>query len=94
MKSRDPLQRGYTIGSPFVAKIVNFPRPSKFKPPVVTPRYDGSTNPVHHVEMYQSAADIYSISDEMRCRAFSGTLTGAAHVWYTSLPKNSIENFK
>ena len=94
IKSRDPLQRGYSEGSPFVARIVGFPTPAKFKPSTVTPKYDGSTNPVHHIEMYQSATDIYSILDEMKCRAFFGTLKGAAHIWFTSLPKNSIENFK
>ena len=30
----------------------------------------------------------------MRCRAFSITLTGAAHIWFTSLPNNLIDNFK
>ena len=94
IKSRDPLQRGYSEGSPFVARIVGFPTPTKFKPPTVSPKYDGSTNPVHHIEMYQSTTDIYSIPDEMKCRAFYGTLTGAAHSWFTSFRRTRLRTSK
>jgi len=94
LKRREPLQRGYLEGSPLIARIVSYPTPAKFKPPVVTPKYDGSTNLVHHMEMYQSTAYIFSVSDEMRSRVFSNIVIGDVHVLYTSLLKNSIENFE
>ena len=50
VKERNPLQRTFVQGTPFVQAIVNFPTPSKFKAPVVTPKYDGKTDPVLHIE--------------------------------------------
>ena len=72
---------------------MNFPTPSKFKSPVVTPKYDGKTDPVLHIEQYQAAADIYVVPDEMSCKAFPGTLTGVAQIWYNNLPRGKISTF-
>lgn len=52
--------------SSFVPSVVGYLTPGKFKPHVVTPIYDGSTNPIYHIEMYQSEVNIYSTPDEMR----------------------------
>ena len=49
---RPLVERGYTKGSPFVEKIMSYPTPAKLKPSMVTPKYDRSTNPIHHVQMY------------------------------------------
>ena len=65
-KAKNPLQRTFIRGTPFVQAIVDFPTPSKFKAPVVTPKYDGKTHLVLHIEQYQAAADIYAVPDEMR----------------------------
>ena len=92
-KAKNPLQRTFVRGTPFVQYIVDFPTPSKFKAPVVTLKYDGKTDPVLHIEQYQDAVDIYAVPDEMRCRAFSGNLTGSAQIWYNNLPQGKISTF-
>jgi len=72
---------------------MDFPSPLKFKAPIVTPKYDGKTDPILHIEQYQAAADIYAVPDEMRCRAFSGTIRGPVQIWYNNIPRGQIVDF-
>jgi len=49
-KTKNPLQISFMNGYPFIPTIVNFPTPSKFKPPVVAPKYDGKIDHIFHAE--------------------------------------------
>ena len=79
-KLKNPLQRSFVKGSPFLQTIVDFPTPLKFKALVVTPKYDGKTYPILHIKQYHVASGIYAVPDEMRCGAFSGTIIGLAQI--------------
>ena len=92
-KTRNPLQRSFVKGSLFVKEIMDFPTPAKFKSLVVSPKCDGKTDPVLHIEKYQATTNNYPIPNEMRCRAFSGTITGSAQIWYNGLPRGQICSF-
>jgi len=81
VKAKNPLQISFVKGSPFVQAIVDFPTLEKFKALVVTLKYDGKTDPVLHIGQYQAATDIYTVPDEMRCRAFFRIINGSAQSW-------------
>lgn len=92
-KTKNPLQRSFVKGYPFIQIIVDYPTTSKFKPPIVTPKYDGKADPALHIELYQAAADIYSVPNQMRCRAFSNSIIGPAQIWYNNLSRGKNSSF-
>ncbi|XP_077215956.1 uncharacterized protein LOC143850611 [Tasmannia lanceolata] len=55
-------------------------------PPV--PHYDGTIDPLDHLETFRTMMFLHGASDGFFCRAFPTTLTGAAR-----LKPNSIDNF-
>ncbi|XP_022158344.1 uncharacterized protein LOC111024851 [Momordica charantia] len=65
----------------------------KFKLPAIA-EYDGSADPIDHLDAYREWADIYDIREAIRCRVFSFTLTGSARNWFRQLKRNSISSFK
>ncbi|KAK1607401.1 hypothetical protein QYE76_031074 [Lolium multiflorum] len=54
---------------------------------------DGSSS-IEHVGRYLAQLGPASVSDQLRVRLFSQSLTGSAFGWYTSLPANSIQSWK
>ena len=66
--------------------------PPKFKLPTLKP-FDGTTDPVDHLEAFRSFMILHGTPDEIMCRAFPTTLTGLARVWFTNIPSNSIGLF-
>ncbi|XP_077215667.1 uncharacterized protein LOC143850294 [Tasmannia lanceolata] len=57
------------------------------------PQYDGTTDPVDHLETFRTMMLLHGASDGFICRAFPTTLTGAARDWYSRIKPNSISNF-
>ncbi|XP_077232394.1 uncharacterized protein LOC143869572 [Tasmannia lanceolata] len=58
------------------------------------PQYDGTTDPVDHLETLRTMMLLHCTSNEFLCRAFPTTLTGAARDWYSRLKPNSVDNFE
>ena len=61
--------------------------------PQVEP-FDGSTDPLDHLEGYKGLMMLQDASDIFFCLAFPTTLKKAARVWYSGLQPESIYFFK
>ncbi|XP_077232650.1 uncharacterized protein LOC143870009 [Tasmannia lanceolata] len=57
------------------------------------PQYDGTTDPVDHLDTFRTTMLLYGASDGFLCRALPTTLTGAARDWYSRLKPSSVDNF-
>ena len=83
----------HQMDSPFTAPITSFPLLPKFRMPQVK-AYDGSKDPLNHLESFKTLMNLQGVSDEIMCRAFLTTLKGLARVWFSKLTPNSIGTFK
>ena len=83
----------HQIDSPFTASITSFPLPPKFCMPQVE-SYDGSKDPLDHLESSKTLMHLQGVVDEIICRAFPTTLKGPARIWFNRLTPNSIGTFK
>ena len=79
--------------SPFTTSINLFPVPSKFHMPQVE-SYDGSKDPLDHLESFKTLMHSQGVVDEIMCRPFPTTLKGSARIWFSRLTLNSISTFK
>ncbi|XP_077248498.1 uncharacterized protein LOC143888089 [Tasmannia lanceolata] len=58
------------------------------------PQYNGTTDPIDHLETFKTLMLLHGASDGFLCRAFSATLTRAARDWYSGLQPWSISSFE
>ena len=65
--------------SPFTASVSLFPLPLKFRMPQVN-SYDGSKDPLNHLESFKTFMHLQGGADEIMCRAFPTTLKGLARI--------------
>ena len=79
--------------SPFTAPITSFPLPPKFCMPQVE-AYDGSKDPLNHLDSFKTLMHLQGVADEIMCRAIPITLKGPTSVWFNRLMPNSISTFK
>ena len=79
--------------SPFTAKMLHFPLPTKFRMPQVEV-FDGVRDPVDHLNTYKNQMELHGYQDPVRCRAFATTLKGPALAWFNRLPPSSISSFR
>ena len=56
--------------------------------------YDGSKDPLDHLESFKTLMHLQGVPDEIICRAFPTTLKGFARIWFNRLAPNSIDTFK
>ena len=56
--------------------------------------YDGSKDPLDHLESFKTLIHLQGVADEIICRAFPTTLKGPTRVWFSRLMPNSISTFK
>nr|KYP32903.1 hypothetical protein KK1_046301 [Cajanus cajan] len=68
------------------------PLPRGWKP-LHLDRYDSTTDPDEHIDLYTTQVNLYTNNDAILCRVFPTSLKGAALNWYTQLPAESIDNF-
>ncbi|XP_059658664.1 uncharacterized protein LOC132304990 [Cornus florida] len=68
------------------------PLPTKFKMPQLD-SFDGTRDPLDHLETFKSFMNLQAIMDEIMCRAFPTTLKGSAWVWFNKLKPGSINDF-
>ena len=79
--------------SPFMAKVLHFPLPTKFRMPQEE-AFDGVRDPVDHLNTYKNQMELHGYQDLVRCRAFTITLKGPALAWFNRLPPSSISSFR
>ena len=65
--------------SPFTVSITSFPLPPMFRMPQVE-NYDGSKDPLDHLESFKTLMHIQGVPDEIMCRAFPATLKGPVRI--------------
>ena len=56
--------------------------------------YDGSKNPLDHLESFKTLMHLQGMADEIICKAFPTMLKGPARIWFNRLTLNSISTFK
>ncbi|KAJ0969768.1 hypothetical protein J5N97_022645 [Dioscorea zingiberensis] len=94
MTERDRvLQLVPELTSPYIQAIWEVPFPEQFRPPNIQ-YYDGSTDPLEHIERYSAEMMTNRTTEVVMCRAFPRTLSGVAFEWLSSLPAGTISNFK
>nr|XP_023896954.1 uncharacterized protein LOC112008833 [Quercus suber] len=62
---------------PFVALVTSFPLPPKFRMTQIE-AYDGSKDPLDHLESFKTLMHLQGVTDKIMCRAFPTTLKGPA----------------
>ena len=81
------------IESPFMAGVLHFPFPAKFRMPQIQ-TFDKTKDPVNHLNTYNNHMELHGYQDPVRCRAFTITLKGPVLAWFNRLPPSSISSFR
>ena len=55
--------------------------------------FDGTKDPLDHLNTYKNQMELHGYQDPVRCRAFAITLKGPALAWFNRLPPSSISSF-
>ena len=79
--------------SPFTAEVLHFPLPAKFRMPQIE-AFDGTKDPVDHLNTYKNQMELHGYQDPVRCRAFAITLKGPALAWFNRIPPSSVSSFR
>ena len=79
--------------SPFTVGVLHFSLPIKFKMSQIE-AFDGTKDPVDHLNTYKNQMELHGYQDLVRCRAFAITLKGSALAWFNRLLPASISSFK
>ena len=78
VKERAPVSMDVLVQQtecPFRAEVLHFPLPVKFRmPPIET--FNGTKDPVDHLNTYKNQIELHGYQDPVRCRAFAITLKG------------------
>ena len=56
--------------------------------------FDGTKDPVDHLNIYKNQMELHGYKDPVRCRAFAIMLKGPALAWFNRLPPSSISSFR
>ena len=56
--------------------------------------FDGTKDPVDHLNTYKNQMELHGYQDPVRCRAFAITLKGPTLAWFNRLPPSSISSFR
>ena len=79
--------------SPFTVHVTSFPLPAKFQMPQVE-AYDGSQDPLDHLESLKTLMHLQGIPKEIIYKAFPTTLKGLTRVGFSKLTLNTVSTFK
>uniref|UniRef100_A0A2N9IQQ3 RNA-directed DNA polymerase n=1 Tax=Fagus sylvatica TaxID=28930 RepID=A0A2N9IQQ3_FAGSY len=55
--------------------------------------FDGSKDPLDHLESFKTVMCLQGVPDEIMCRAFPTTLKGPARVWFKKITPGSVGSF-
>ena len=78
---------------PFTAQVTSFPLLAKFQMPQVE-AYNGSKDPLDHLELFKTLMHLQGVLNEIMCRAFPTTLKGSTRVWFSKITPNTVLTFK
>lgn len=78
--------------TPFTPAVMKVPLPHKFKMPVLE-SFDGTRDPLDHLETYKALMDLQVVPDQIICKAFPTTLKGPARIWFHRLSSGTISRF-
>ena len=95
VKGRAPVSMDSLVQqteSSFTAGVLHFPLPTKFRMPQIK-TFDGTKDPIDHLNTYKNQMELHGYQDPIRCRAFVITLKGSALAWINKLPSSSISSF-
>ena len=56
--------------------------------------YNGSKDPLDHLESFKTLMHLQGMANEIMCRAFPTTLKDPVRIWFSRLTPNSIGTFK
>ena len=73
--------------------MLHFPLPAKFRMAQIE-AFDGTKDPVDHLNTYKNQMELHGYQDLVRCRAFAITLKGPALAWFNRLPPSSVSSFR
>ena len=79
--------------SPFTAEVLHFPLLAKFRMLQIE-AFDGTKDPVDHLNTYKNQMELHGYQDPVRCRAFAITLKGPTLAWFNRLPPSSVSSFR
>jgi hypothetical protein len=85
----DLVHRTY---SPFMEAVISFSLPSKFRMPSLE-TFDGTKDPLDHLESFKTIMCLQGVLDEIMCRAFPTTLKGSARIWFKKLTPGFVRSF-
>ena len=80
------------IESLFTAGVLHFPLLVKFRMLQIK-TFDGTKDPIDHLNTYKNQMELHRYQDPIRCRAFAITVKGPALAWFNRLPPSSISSF-
>ena len=83
----------HRTNSPFIAEVTSFPLLVKFRMSQVE-TYDGSKDPLDHLESFKTFMHLQGALDEIMCKAFPTMLKGPTRVWFSKLTPNTVSTFK
>ena len=95
VKGRAPVSMEALIQQtefPFIAGVLHFLLRIKFRMPQIK-TFDGTKDPIDHLNTYKNKMELHEYQDPVRCRAFAITLKGPALAWFNRLPPSSISLF-
>lgn len=78
---------------PYNTKVMAFPLPPKFRAPQIQ-MYNGSKDPVEHLETFKTHMTLHDFLLEIACRVFPLTLKCSARAWFGALQPNTIHNLE
>ena len=96
VKGRAPISMDVLVQqteSPFTVGVLHFPFSAKFRMQQIE-TFDGTKDPIDHLNTYRNKMELHGYQDLVRCRAFSITLKGPSLAWFNRLPSSSILSFK
>ncbi|MCI30145.1 hypothetical protein A2U01_0051354, partial [Trifolium medium] len=78
---------------PLSRRIMDLPLPAGLEKPPPMDIYDGSTDPVDHIENIDAVLEYRNVRGSIKCKLFPTTLRKGAMTWYKSLPSGSIDSW-
>jgi hypothetical protein len=90
-----PRRRAIGYTKPYPSEYDLIPLPPKYRLPEFS-KFSGAdgASSIEHVSRYLAQLGMISVSDPMRVRFFSQSLTGPAFGWHTSLGPDTIRTWK
>ncbi|XP_020205193.1 uncharacterized protein LOC109790452 [Cajanus cajan] len=84
---------GHHTSTPHTSVATPVVHASASQPSLSLDKYDGTTDPDEHVDVFLTQVTLSTTDDAALCRIFPTSLKGRALSWFTRLPANSINSF-